>query len=133
VEPAPSGDLDAAWAEALSRVSPKLRSILQSAAPLREERGAVVVGFPSANQFQKSQADREQNRQELAAALGAALGGDTRVVLETLPEEGAPPPVIEAAAEPEPVPAEDDDPHTREEEFVRNLVETLDATEEEIA
>ena len=25
-----------------------------------------------------------------------------------------------------------DDPHTREEEFVRNLVETLDASEEEI-
>ena len=25
-----------------------------------------------------------------------------------------------------------DDPHTREEEFVRNLVETLDATEEEL-
>ena len=66
----------------------KLRSILQSAAPLREERGAVVVGFPSANQFQKSQADREQNRQELAAALGGLKGPIMKVaqLLATIPE-----------------------------------------------
>ena len=63
--------------------------------------------------------------------LGASLGGDTRVVLETIADEGAPPPVVEA--EPAPAEDDDDDPHTREEEFVRNLVETLDATEEEIA
>jgi hypothetical protein len=158
----PAGDLDLpaaelrdVWDEALSRVSPKLRSMLMPASPLRIERGAVVVAFPSASQFQKSQADREQNRHELAAALSASLGAEVRVVLETA-DDGAPPPAIptppvesatavEPAAETEPpaevdlnvVHSEDydgelDDPHTREEEFVRNLVETLDASEEEI-
>jgi hypothetical protein len=136
---APAGDLGSAWDEALSRVSPKLRSMLGPATPLRTERGAVVVGFPSANQFQKSQADREQNRQELAAALSASLGAETRVVLETIPDDGPPPPVAGEAAPPAPSPTADepaaaeDDPHTREEEFVRSLVETLDASEEEIA
>ncbi len=156
----PAGDLDLpaaelrdVWDEALSRVSPKLRSMLMPAAPLRIERGAVVVAFPSASQFQKSQADREQNRHELAAALTASLGAEVRVVLETADDGGPPPPMaappVEAAVEPvpvEPAPAEVDlnvvhsenydgtldDPHTREEEFVRNLVETLDASEEEI-
>ena len=158
----PAGDLDLpaaelrdVWDEALSRVSPKLRSMLMPASPLRIERGAVVVAFPSASQFQKSQADREQNRHELAAALSASLGAEVRVVLETA-DDGTPPPsiptppveaasVVEPAAATEPpaevdlnvVHSEDydgelDDPHTREEEFVRNLVETLDASEEEI-
>lgn len=158
----PAGDLDLpaaelhdVWDEALSRVSPKLRSMLMPASPLRIERGAVVIAFPSASQFQKSQADREQNRHELAAALSASLGAEVRVVLETA-DDGAPPPAIptppvepstaaEPAADIEPpaevdlnvVHSEDydgelDDPHTREEEFVRNLVETLDASEEEI-
>ena len=70
-------------------------------------------------------------RAELAAAASAALGADVRIVLETLPDVGAPPPVTTAAPN-----AEDDhediDPITREEEFVRTLVETLDAREEEI-
>ena len=151
---APAGDLDLplaelndVWAEALSRVSPKLRSMLTPAAPLRIERGAIVIAFPSASQFQKSQADREQNRHELAAALSTALGADVRVVLETS-DDGGPPPALPVAAPTAPPPApveldpnvvhsadydgELDDPHTREEEFVRNLVETLDASEEEI-
>ena len=61
---------------------------------------------------------------------------------------GLPPPALPVAAPTAPPPApveldpnvvhsadydgELDDPHTREEEFVRNLVETLDASEEEI-
>ena len=79
--------------------------------------------------------------------------GFSAVVLETA-DDGAPPPAIPvtpveaapaepAAAEPpaevdlnvvhsEDYDGELDDPHTREEEFVRNLVETLDASEEEI-
>jgi hypothetical protein len=152
---APAGDLDLpiaelhdVWAEALSRVSPKLRSMLTPAAPLRIERGAIVIAFPSASQFQKSQADREQNRHELAAALSTALGADVRVVLETSDDGGPPPalPVAAPVAAPTPAPVELDpnivhsadydgeldDPHTREEEFVRSLVETLDASEEEI-
>ena len=145
----PAAELGDVWDEALSRVSPKLRSMLMPASPLRIERGAVVVAFPSASQFQKSQADREQNRHELAAALTAALGAEVRVVLETS-DDGGPPPAIPAAPVAAPVveaPAPEldpaivhsadyegdlDDPHTREEEFVRNLVETLDASEEEI-
>ena len=121
--------------------------MLTPAAPLRIERGAIVIAFPSASQFQKSQADREQNRHELAAALSTALGADVRVVLETS-DDGGPPPALPVAAPTAPPPApveldpnvvhsadydgELDDPHTREEEFVRNLVETLDASEEEI-
>lgn len=151
----PAAELRDVWDEALSRVSPKLRSMLMPAAPLRIERGAVVIAFPSANQFQKSQADREQNRHELAAALTASLGAEVRVVLETADDAGPPPPMtapaVAAAVSPtapsEATPAADvdlnvvhsedydgelDDPHTREEEFVRNLVETLDASEEEI-
>ena len=148
----PAAELRDVWDEALSRVSPKLRSMLMPASPLRIERGAVVVAFPSASQFQKSQADREQNRHELAAALTASLGAEVRVVLETADDGGPPPPMAAppvetppaaAAAEPAAevdlnvVHSEDydgtlDDPHTREEEFVRNLVETLDASEEEI-
>ena len=155
----PAGDLDLpaaelrdVWDEAISRVSPKLRSMLMPASPLRIERGAVVVAFPSASQFQKSQADREQNRHELAAALTASLGAEVRVVLETADDGGPPPPMAAPPVEPAPaapvaepaaevdlnvVHSEDydgtlDDPHTREEEFVRNLVETLDASEEEI-
>ena len=149
----PAAELRDVWDEALSRVSPKLRSMLMPASPLRIERGAVVIAFPSASQFQKSQADREQNRHELAAALSTSLGADVRVVLETA-DDGAPPPSIPAppveaspatpaaAAPPaevdlnvvhsEDYDGELDDPHTREEEFVRNLVETLDASEEEI-
>lgn len=126
-----AADLREVWEIAKQRLSPKLRSIVTSARPLRIERGALVLGFPSATQFQKSQADREQNRAELAAAASAALGADVRIVLETLPDVGAPPPVTTAAPN-----AEDDhediDPITREEEFVRTLVETLDAREEEI-
>ena len=77
------------------------------------------------------------------------------MVLETA-DDGAPPPSIptpsvEATTAAEPAAATEspaevdlnvvhsedydgelDDPHTREEEFVRNLVETLDASEEEI-
>ena len=133
-------------------MSPKLRSMLMPAAPLRIERGAVVVAFPSASQFQKSQADREQNRHELAAALTASLGAEVRVVLETADDGGPPPPMAAPPVEAHPAapvaqPAAEvdlnvvhseeydgelDDPHTREEEFVRNLVETLDASEEEI-
>ena len=154
----PAGDLDLpaaelrdVWDEAVSRVSPKLRSMLMPASPLRIERGAVVVAFPSASQFQKSQADREQNRHELAAALTASLGAEVRVVLETAGDGGPPPPMVappvETSAAPDAAPAAEvdlnvvhsedydgelDDPHTREEEFVRNLVETLDASEEEI-
>ena len=142
----PAGDLTVeatelldVWEGALGRLSPKLRSILQTARPLRVERGAVVIGFPSASQFQKNQADREQNRAELATAMSAALGAEVRIVFETLPDQGAPPPVVNAvphATAPE-TPESDgaeveDDPHTREEEFVRNLVETLDASEEEL-
>ncbi len=142
----PAGDLAVeatelldVWEGALGRLSPKLRSILQTARPLRVERGAVVIGFPSASQFQKNQADREQNRAEIATAMSAALGAEVRVVFETLPDQGAPPPVVNAvphATAPE-TPESDgaeveDDPHTREEEFVRNLVETLDASEEEL-
>ena len=56
------------------------------------------------------------------------LGTDVRVVLETVADDGTPPPAPAPVAEEAP-----DDPHTREEEFVRNLVETLDATEEEFA
>ena len=143
----PAGDLSVAatelldvWEGALGRLSPKLRSILQTARPLRVERGAVVIGFPSASQFQKNQADREQNRAEIATALSAALGAEVRVVFETLPDQGSPPPVVNAvphATAPETSESDgaevDDDPHTREEEFVRNLVETLDASEEELA
>ncbi|MGI9116138.1 MAG: hypothetical protein ACR2JV_00700, partial [Gaiellales bacterium] len=133
----PAGELRDVWDEALSRVSPKLRSMLMPATPLRVERGAVVIAFPSANQFQKSQADREQNRHELAAALTASLGADVRVVLETADDGGPPPPMAEAPAPLAPAEetaeADDADPHTREEAFVRNLVETLDASEEEIA
>ena len=148
----PAAELRDVWDEALSRVSPKLRSMLMPAAPLRIERGAVVVAFPSASQFQKSQADREQNRHELAAALTASLGAEVRVVLETADDGGPPPPMAAPPVEPAPAApvAESaaevdlnvvhsgdydgtlDDPHTREEEFVRNLVETLDASEEEI-
>ncbi|MEI6689661.1 MAG: DNA polymerase III subunit gamma/tau [Thermoleophilia bacterium] len=148
----PAAELRDVWDEALSRVSPKLRSMLMPASPLRIERGAVVVAFPSASQFQKSQADREQNRHELAAALTASLGAEVRVVLETADDGGPPPPMAAppvetqpAAPVAEPAPEVDlnvvhsedydgelDDPHTREEEFVRNLVETLDASEEEI-
>ena len=144
----PAGDLAVeatelldVWEGALGRLSPKLRSILQTARPLRVERGAVVIGFPSASQFQKNQADREQNRAEIATAMSAALGAEVRIVFETLPDAGPPPPVVNAvphATAPE-TPASDgaevevdDDPHTREEEFVRNLVETLDASEEEL-
>ncbi len=142
----PAGDLAVeatelldVWEGALGRLSPKLRSILQTARPLRVERGAVVIGFPSAAQFQKNQADREQNRAEIATAMSAALGAEVRVVFETLPDAGPPPPVVNAvphATAPE-TPESDgaeveDDPHTREEEFVRNLVETLDASEEEL-
>ena len=142
----PAGDLAVeatelldVWEGALGRLSPKLRSILQTARPLRVERGAVVIGFPSASQFQKNQADREQNRAELATAMSAALGAEVRIVFETLRDHGAPPPVVNAvphATAPE-TPESDgaeveDDPHTREEEFVRNLVETLDASEEEL-
>ena len=142
----PAGDLAVeatelldVWEGALGRLSPKLRSILQTARPLRVERGAVVIGFPSASQFQKNQADREQNRAEIATAMSAALGAEVRVVFETLPDAGPPPPVVNAvphATAPE-TPESDgaeveDDPHTREEEFVRNLVETLDASEEEL-
>ena len=148
----PAAELRDVWDEALSRVSPKLRSMLMPASPLRIERGAVVVAFPSASQFQKSQADREQNRHELAAALTASLGAEVRVVLETADDGGPPPPMAAPPVETPPaapaaepaaevdlnvVHSEDydgtlDDPHTREEEFVRNLVETLDASEEEI-
>jgi hypothetical protein len=145
----PAGDLAVeatelldVWEGALGRLSPKLRSILQTARPLRVERGAVVIGFPSASQFQKNQADREQNRAEIATAMSAALGAELRVVFETLPDQGAPPPVVNAvphasAPETPETPESDDaaaedDPHTREEEFVRNLVETLDASEEEL-
>lgn len=137
----PTGDLAVeatelldVWEGALGRLSPKLRSILQTARPLRVERGAVVIGFPSASQFQKNQADREQNRAEIATAMSAELGAEVRVVFETLPDAGPPPPVVNAvphATAPESDAAEDD-PHTREEEFVRNLVETLDASEEEL-
>lgn len=139
----PTGDLAVeatelldVWEGALGRLSPKLRSILQTARPLRVERGAVVIGFPSASQFQKNQADREQNRAEIATAMSAELGAEVRVVFETLPDAGPPPPVVNAvphatapASESD---AAEDDPHTREEEFVRNLVETLDASEEEL-
>ena len=142
----PAGDLAVeatelldVWEGALGRLSPKLRSILQTARPLRVERGAVVIGFPSASQFQKNQADREQNRAEIATAMSAALGAEVRVVFETLPDAGPPPPVVNAVPHatapetPESDAAEvEDDPHTREEEFVRNLVETLDASEEEL-
>ena len=142
----PAGDLAVeatelldVWEGALGRLSPKLRSILQTARPLRVERGAVVIGFPSASQFQKNQADREQNRAEIATAMSAALGAEVRIVFETLPDAGPPPPVVNAVPHatapetPESDAAEvEDDPHTREEEFVRNLVETLDASEEEL-
>ena len=142
----PAGDLAVeatelldVWEGALGRLSPKLRSILQTARPLRVERGAVVIGFPSASQFQKNQADREQNRAEIATAMSAALGAEVRVVFETLPDAGPPPPVVNAvphATAPETSESDaaevEDDPHTREEEFVRNLVETLDASEEEL-
>ena len=100
----------------------------------------------SASQFQKSQADREQNRQEAAAAVSASLGAEVRIVLETLPDDAPAAPLIAdapdaSADEAPPTTAQTDadgdddgdDPHTREEEFVRTLVETLDASEEEIA
>jgi hypothetical protein len=97
-----------------------------------------VLGFPADAQFQKNQADREQNRAELAAAVSTSLGADVRIVLETLPEDGTPPPVTTGTPTPASSPAvaddhdEDDvDQITREEEFVRSLVETLDASEEE--
>lgn len=151
VEPSPpaspddlpdAGELGEIWSVVVDeRLSPKLRSIVTNARPLRIERGALVLGFPAAAQFQKNQTDREQNRSEIAAAVSAALGTRLRIVLETLPEEAPasidPTPVAEAApAPPTDAPAatdpEDDDPHTREEEFVRSLVETFDASEEEI-
>ncbi len=126
------------WDQALGRLSPKLRSIVLPARPVRIERGALVLGFPADAQFQKNQADREQNRAELAAAVSTSLGADVRIVLETLPEDGTPPPVTTGTPTPASSPAvaddhdEDDvDQITREEEFVRNLVETLDASEEE--
>ena len=128
-----AGDLRETWEAALGGLSPKLRSIVSTAQPLRVERGALVLGFPSASQFQKSQADREQNRAEIAMAASAALGASVRIVLETLPDEGAPPAVVAGAPSADPTEAvEDVDPSEREEEFVRNLVETLDAREEEI-
>lgn len=124
------------WDAVLGRVSPKLRSILNPARPLRLERGAVVIGFPAEAQFQKSSADRDHNRAEVAQAMSAALGATVRIVLETLPEDGppAPPPAGAGAPSAEPTPDGDDDefdPVTREEEFVRSLVETLDASEED--
>ena len=71
--------------------------------------------------------------------MSTALAAEVRVVFETLPDVGAPPPVVDAvphASAPETPElddaAADDDPHTREEEFVRSLVETLDASEEEL-
>ncbi len=93
-----------------------------------------MIGFPSEAQFQKNQADREQNRAEIAVAASNALGADVRIVLETLPEPGTPPPVITATPHIDPTDVTDEevDPATREEEFVRNLVETLDASEEEM-
>ncbi len=122
------------WETTIGRLTPKLRSILQTARPLRIERGALVIGFPSEAQFQKNQADREQNRAEIAVAASNALGADVRIVLETLPEPGTPPPVIIATPHIDPTDVTDEevDPATREEEFVRNLVETLDASEEEM-
>lgn len=122
------------WETAMGRLTPKLRSILQTARPLRIERGALVIGFPSAAQFQKNQADREQNRAEIAVATSSALGADVRIVLETLPEPGTPPPVVNATPHIDPTDVTDEevDPATREEEFVRTLVETLDASEEEM-
>lgn len=139
---APAGDLALepaelreVWEQALARLSPKLRSIVQPARPQRIERGALVLGFPADAQFQKNQADREQNRAELAAAVSTSLGADVRIVLETLPEDGAPPPAPSTAGAPsvDPDASGDDDidPITREEAFVRDLVETLDASEEE--
>jgi DNA polymerase-3 subunit gamma/tau len=123
------------WDAVLGRVSPKLRSILNPARPLRLERGAVVIGFPAEAQFQKSSADRDQNRAEIAQAMSASLGATVRIVLETLPEDGppAPPPPDAGAPSAEPVLDQTDevDPVTREEEFVRSLVETLDASEED--
>jgi DNA polymerase-3 subunit gamma/tau len=124
------------WDAVLGRVSPKLRSILNPARPVRLERGAVVIGFPAEAQFQKSSADRDHNRAEIAQAMSAALGATVRIVLETLPEDGppAPPPPTAGAPSPEPTMDGDDDamdPVTREEEFVRSLVETLDASEED--
>ncbi len=143
VAAAPPADLGAdelrdAWDAALVRLSAKLRSILGTgqARPMRIERGALVIGFPAAAQFQKNQADREQNRAEIAAAVSAALGGQLRVVLETLPDDAPPPPMAppdgEPAANAAEAPDVDDDPVAREEAFVRNLVETLDASEEEM-
>ncbi len=122
------------WETTIGRLAPKLRSILQTARPLRIERGALVIGFPSEAQFQKNQADREQNRAEIAVAASSALGADVRIVLETLPDAGTPPPVVDATPHIDPTDVTDDDidPATREEEFVRNLVETLDASEEEM-
>jgi len=123
------------WDAVLGRVSPKLRSILNPARPLRLERGAVVIGFPAEAQFQKSSADRDQNRAEIARGMSGALGASVRIVLETLPEDGppAPPPPDAGTPSAEPVLDHTDevDPVTREEEFVRSLVETLDASEED--
>ncbi len=135
VELGPAELLDV-WDAVLGRVSPKLRSILNPARPLRLERGAVVIGFPAEAQFQKSSADRDHNRAEVAQAMSAALGATVRIVLETLPEDGppAPPPASAGVPSAEPTPDADDDefdPVTREEEFVRSLVETLDASEED--
>jgi hypothetical protein len=67
--------------------------------------------------------------------MSGALGASVRIVLETLPEDGppAPPPPDAGAPSAEPVLDQTDevDPVTREEEFVRTLVETLDASEED--
>lgn len=121
------------------RLSPKLRSIVASAQPLRIERGALVLGFPASAQFQRNQTDRDQNRAEIAEAVSVVIGSRVRVVLETLPEVATELPTIEPPVEQSPPEqsgssVEDavDDQITREEEFVRSLVETFDASEEEI-
>ncbi len=138
--PPTDADLRDIWTTVVEeRLSPKLRSIVASAQPLRVERGALYLGFPATAQFQRNQTDRDQNRAEIAEAASVVLGERVRVILETLPEVATEVPTVEtpdvepSGAEP-PESMEDavDDQITREEEFVRSLVETFDASEEEI-
>jgi DNA polymerase III subunit gamma/tau len=92
-------ELAALWRQqvipAVRERKPSLAPNLEPAVPHRIERGALVVQFPAAAQFQRSFADTDSNRGIVTDVVATVLGERLRVVFETLDEPpGAPPPTV---------------------------------------
>ena len=76
------------WDVVLSRVGPKVRSILNPMSLLRLEHGVAVIGYPVEAHFAKCSAEREQNRAEIEEALLWITGRPVRVTFEVQSDRG---------------------------------------------